>query len=465
MARKDSASEIRDRLCEELTARLGDSGWRSVEGPNRRASVLATYDRPMTDDFAATAQVGRAFIVPDVPPVRIPIPRVGVSYEPLRRLGPTLSGRDWTTILYQNPTEIAAWAGKWPGEIASRGDVSSIAEAMATLIDQRAVAFAGRHASVDALLKAYGWGSSDVVEPVVAALLLAAGRLDDARRALTLCRQESEAQDDDRQLIYQLGRQLQVGVRAGPTVCAPPTGGYRMAVTRPTLASTLREARIRHGAIEAARKARGCTDRSVLANIIRGYLEQRDMREEPLWIEQQVEMLYLKGASAATAKKKAVYEAAEECFAIGASIVGVLRGKIPANMPVPSWLEPPAAAVYVVPQEQSPGHRWAEVVLRVSSLKRLDEIYAATPRRSTNVRSVTLAAWLARGADAGGVTVNIGDSAVGSLDRETERDYDDIVAIAFARRELPRVTVRLTRIATRADGYLLEVARPARVLG
>lgn len=462
MRRHDTATAIRAQLCNELTMRLGDAGWHVVHLPSEPTLRMAAYIRPLDDEFAATVEIFCSAKVPDILPIRLPPPRIGVSYEPIRRLGPLLDGRDWTAILYRDPNESVDQDRECSLALAKIGEISVTVAALASTIERDAVPFAERYSSVDALLTAHGWGQCRNVPRVVPTLLTAANRFDEARTALDLYRQKLNPSVRDQQLAYQLTRWLERGTSPDPRSYQLSPTYAPQRTTKDSLISVWRSARARDDAIQAVDHTRKNCQPSQLLEMLRAELARRNLSEEPLWIHQQIEILSTKHSPPdPTRETEARPKFGKVLRDIGATVVQALNAAEELNRAVPKWLQPPAAAVYSMPQSHDPGHRWAEVQLNHGSLEQLDRIYSAVPRPFRNVSSVTLDAWLSETPlDDHGVAVYIGGMLVGTLNPEIENDYRPVMAAAARREEMARLASRLTPISTQREGYLLEIARP-----
>src|SRR5947208_2655741 len=86
-------------LRRELIARLEASGWALADSRHEDKGVLIRPLRPLTDGFAATAEVDLVPASPDRPPVAVNDVSVGVAYEPLRRLLALLGDRFGLALL------------------------------------------------------------------------------------------------------------------------------------------------------------------------------------------------------------------------------------------------------------------------------------------------------------------------------------------------------------------------------
>lgn len=244
-------------------------------------------------------------------------------------------------------------------------------------------------------------------------------------------------------------------------------------VTRPgdadagqPLGSLRREVLARREAIQAIREAAKASNRFELTTALRAELARRGVHEEPLWIEQQIDLLLANPRHPRLApheELRAIGQAGKGLGAVGLIIIKALRGQKPPTTAPPAWLAPPTAARYSVAQSQEPGRRWAEVTLNDGSSEYLDRAYSAMPRPFKHVsNSVTLDAWLTeRSNDRQKLDVCLGETHVGTLDLELETAYQPFIASASIQGELPRVPTRLTPIAARPEGYLMEIARPA----
>lgn len=146
---RGDAAGLRQQLRDELAAHLAPAGWYQVPANDDHSMTLAAFVCPLSDDFAATAEYTRALSTPDRPPVRITQPMLGVAYEPLRRVWPLLG--DYVRIAAL--TDLPESAGRM--EIHTQDDVAPVAKQLTGFALERAVAFAERYTSVDALLEAH----------------------------------------------------------------------------------------------------------------------------------------------------------------------------------------------------------------------------------------------------------------------------------------------------------------------
>jgi hypothetical protein len=186
--------------------------------------TLAAFVRPLSDDFAATAEYTRALSTPDRPPVRITQPMLGVVYEPLRRLWPLFGDYVRIAALTDLPESACGM------EVHAQADVAPAAKQLAGLALERAVAFAERYTSVDALLEAHRDDEAGGSNQVVPALLAAAGRFEEARSALARHRPDvdvPEAKRRERRFLYQLTRWIDSGGDPALLPSAPPPAPLR----------------------------------------------------------------------------------------------------------------------------------------------------------------------------------------------------------------------------------------------
>jgi hypothetical protein len=461
---RGEAARLRGQLRDELAACLAPAGWSPIDGEGDDSMVLAGFVRPLSDEFAATAEYTRGLSMPDRPPVRITQPLFGVAYEPLRRLWPLLSDRVRIAALTESVGDMPERARVCRMEVHTQAEVAPVAKQLAGLALEQAVAFAERYTSVDALLEAHRDDESEGVNMVVPALLAASGRFEEARSALARYRRGLDIPEEgrrERRFVYQLTRWIDSG--GDPTLLPsepPPRRSGRSG--RRSVTEAWHEAHSRREAVEAVRQARSGHDRSELRAMLESGLARCGAAMDPLGVEQAIDQLW-------TSQGERAREGAHALKAlgkIGLTVANVIRTRELPELPdmsVPDWLEPPARAVYAVPRCHDPGRQWTAVQLDEGSAAWLQRVHAAVPRLIKIVASATLDAWLDWGPsqDEGGLLqVYLGERRVGLLDEAATAIYRDVVAAAAQREELPCVEARLTPIVTEG-GYLLEVALPA----
>lgn len=426
--------------------------------------VLAGFVRPLSGEFAATAEYHCAFKMPDRPPVRVTQPIFGVAYEPLRRLWPLLEDHLRIAALTERVEDMPERARVCGIDVHTKADVAPVAKQLAGLALERAVAFAERYTSVDALLEAHRDDESEGVNMIVPALLAASGRFEEARSALARYRREvdtSEGSRRERRFVYQLTRWIDSGGSPALLPSQPPPRRYE----RPERRSATEiwcEVRARKEAVEAVRQAVSGHDHSELRAMLESELAGRGASMEPLGVEQAIDQLWTSRGERA----RQGAEALKTLGKIGLIVANVIRTRELPELPdmsAPDWLEPPARAVYAVPRCHDPGRQWTAVQLDEVSTEWLQRVHAAVPRLIKIVESATLDAWLDWGPsqDEGHLLhVHLGERRVGLLDEDATVIYSDVVDAAAQREELPCVEARLTPIDAEA-GYLLEVALPA----
>jgi hypothetical protein len=462
--RQGEAAELREQLRGELAARLAPAGWCPVDGEGDFSMVLAGFVRPLSDEFAATAEYSRALSTPDHPPVRITQPMFGVAYEPLRRLWPLLDDHVRIAALTESVEDMPERARVCRMEVSTQAEVVAVADQLAGLALEEAVAFAKRYTSVDALLEAHGDDESEEVNTVVPALLAAAGRFDEARCALARYRRGTDVPEEsrrERRFVYQLTRWIDSGGDLSLLPSEPPPRRYEHSERR-SVTETWREVRAHNEAVEAVKRTGSGHDRSELRTMLESELAQRGVGMDPLQVEQRIDQLWTSHAERARQGAQALKTLGK----IGLTVANAIRTRELPELPdmsVPEWLEPPARAVYSVPQSSDPSRQWTAVQLEEGSNEWLQRVHAAVPRLIKSVQSATLDAWIDHGPakESGGLLeVHLGDRRVGWLDQDATTTYTQVVDAAAQREELPCMGARLTPITAEA-GYLLEVALPA----
>ena len=192
--------------------------------------------------------------------------------------------------------------------------------------------------------------------------------------------------------------------------------------------------------------------------MLQSELARRGVDENPLWFEERLDPLETTRAERAQQGVQALKTLGKFGLFVAKAIREHELPDLP-DMSVPDWLEPPAPAVYAVPQRRDPGRQWTAVRLQEGIEEWLPLVHAALPRLIKMVESATLEAWLVREQGDDHLSVHLGDRRVGSLDEESTVAYRDAIDAAAKRAELVCVEARLTPIAAE-QRYLLEVALP-----
>ena len=149
-----------------------------------------------------TVQINRASSWPDRAPVVVSDLMAGVWHAVLPAPAPTLGGIQYA-VLFGSPgpdfgdeDDDEDWDDQqeeddedsWEGErfqVRTEADVPSVAEQLAELAKERAQSFGDKIATVDVLLSRLGDSAAEYFDVRRAAVLAAAGRYEEASRALT----------------------------------------------------------------------------------------------------------------------------------------------------------------------------------------------------------------------------------------------------------------------------------------
>lgn len=441
------------RVAEEL---MLSRGW-SAEGGDR--SIGARFARLVSEGFVATAWLcpGRGPLrrgggggwEGHEPPLNA-FAMVGVSCPAADRIVRALSAdRGSPVAISEDVGDLLSPPRDVRIKITSTDQVRAAAESLVALVDEHAVAFASEYASVDALLAGLRSQSVDGDEWwYVPALLVACGRQDEAREALTSYGQTVDSQGF-RRLSTQLTRlldgevtleELEGAIPADPVRSPGSTGSIR------EIAAKQREAR---AAVDAVRAASDGTTRDQHRELLRAELERRGLSESATWVESRLDTLEPDYKAPSTASALA---------SLGKLALAVRRAvKMPEPADDPAWLVPPARASYDLalysPEELA-------VDLDPDAEDWLDRVHAAANFRVGDV--VRLTVWLdwATAADAEPLlAVAIGANRVGRLNTRASQAFATAMAAAAIRGELPRTTGQLTRRPT-SPRYILEIPRP-----
>jgi len=300
MARQEPA-ELRALLRERLVVALAPAGW--VAAGRGSSFVLAEFVRQLDHEMAATATVGLATSVPDRLPVTLTDLLVGVSYEPLRALWPLLGDRYRLALLHES-VSLTERAGEdddprqedEPGlNVASRPEAEAAVDRIAALVLKDGLTVAESFSTREALLMEFGYVDPPVsVQQPAVAILAAAGRFEDARRALGCYRPVTGHRDEDREarrFVRQIGRYIDSRGDASIVPDEPPPSTDD-APERPSVSDAWRHSRARGEAVRAVRAMSSRSGRGELHAALERELTARGLTESPLWLEQTLDHLY-----------------------------------------------------------------------------------------------------------------------------------------------------------------------------
>jgi hypothetical protein len=445
MGRADEASQLRAALRRGLAARLEGSAWSAVQDGREGPFVLAQLVRPLADGFAATAEVLLSSVSPDRPPVLVNDVSLGLAYEPLRRLWPLLGDRFQLALVATSAREADDDESAL-FELGATREVPHAVEALASVILDRAVPYAQRYASFDALLAAFADGD-DIRRP---ALLAAAGRFDEAAAALARYeppRESGAFARQERRTAYQLRRW--VSSRGDPSLLpdGPPPSALDDTPRRPSFAQATADVRARREAVEEVRRAGPGRDREAVRALLEDALARRGVTESPLSIEFTLDHLWDTPAD----RVRQGFQGLKALSRFGLGLAKAIRDHELPDMSTPEWLEPPEPAFYELPR----GDRWIEAALDRGVEDWLERVRQEARPRAFGLAS--LHAWLAPAPD--GIAVHIGDRRIGLIAGDAVPAYAPVMRAAAFREELPCLRARLARRG-QPPRPILELALP-----
>jgi hypothetical protein len=337
---------------------------------------------------------------------------------------------------------------EWP--IRSAEDAQTVAARVATLVRDQAFTFAAEHATLEAMLE---WFEQDDGPQRYQrlALLGAAGRFDDARAGLESFDPadfpNGSDPDGGERFVRQLRRWIDSGGDPRLRTAAPPPPRHDNPAD--SAGAIWNRARDEHHAVQAVRRQADHLSRDELREQLISELAQRDLRKNPVWIEQTLDTMSL-------SRPEQWQRTSEMLGRLGAGLMRAARDRRLPDLSVPERLAPPVRAVYAVPRH--PNHLRIAVDLDPEAGGWLDEVYAALPKVLDT--PVDFDAWLRDdGANDGRLTVNIGAHRVGRLDERSTASFVPVMRAAAQRDELPYTAAALRRLDP--GGYLLEVQLPA----
>jgi hypothetical protein len=310
----------------------------------------------------------------------------------------------------------------------------------------------------------------DPLTELVPALLVGAGRYDEARRALEACAEPSwqrMAGANDRRLVRQLARWIeQDGKLPLPTTPArwpaqlPPAGGRfkRQPGYRKFMAEHRPEPRAQNDAMRAVRAVSKGKSREQIRELLRSELETREVDMQPVQFEMSVDILATESEPFGRARL-----AWRGLKALGGLIdrESPLRRisadgppPEPEEAPDPAWARTPDRAAYPI---WSVTRDRVLVQLDADAVRRLDELMLDRPGRFANR---TVEVWLSRDetsqSSESALVVHIGSKRIGRIDGEGARTFRAPIEAAAERDEEARTDARLTRMDGTA-AYVLDL--------
>jgi hypothetical protein len=441
-------------LGEAFLAELAPPGWELVDADATPSPISVALSLPVGPEFSAIAElVGMETGSKDAFPIDLLGLNVGVGYEPLRRLSPLVGGSFSLAHVREDADELAGSPQSWPVTVDDSEQAASVGRELARLVSATALPFAEKYSTVDSLLDDQG---GDVL--TTAALLVAAGRFDEAASVLAAFEARDETRRGRQQrerATYQLRRLIEnrgdVVVPSEP----PPEKTARVpAAVREWLPPVTAAAAAKLEAIRAVEQRLG-DDRdpdAVRAELVTEY-ERRGVRESPLSIEHTIERI-------CRPPSRGGWSAAADALRCAAAFKSALADpRRRGGQPLP-WLAPPARAAYRMPA--APEDVWDRVDVAGEHLAWVQEVFEKAPRAGDIVH---LEAWLDSqdaADESADVAVYIGERRAGALTSDTASSYRPLLRAAMTRAELPCLAARLSHPPTYA-GYLLELHRPGAV--
>jgi len=337
-------------------------------------------------------------------------------------------------------------------ELRTLADADRLAAELAEAALERAVPYAKRYATFDALLERVAWNRTVSVR--YAALLAAAGRFEEAKASLPRLPAPvpgAQAVRVEQRAARQLERWIESGGDPALIPEAPPPPRYESS-SSPSMSKLWHESRGASAAVEAVRREGVGKKREELRAMLERELAERGVSESPLWIEQTLDHLHDTSAE----KRELLVKGLIGPGKLGIkAFKGIREGRPLPDLSVPDWLAPPARAAWPVARQHP--DRWAEVQLADGSGEWLDRAYHAIPRLVGSTAS--LEAWLDWDTDEERLGVYIGERRVGTLDESATTPYRSVMQAAGERDESPSMQARLTP-RPRPAGYLLELQLP-----
>jgi len=453
--------ELHRLLRDGLTETMAQSGWvvDLAEDTEPGGWMVGAFRVPIGEEFAAAVQFelstpSRYSHLPlEVTGV------VGVSYERAYRLWPVV----WDGEQYELAVELADLVDATPpltAKVSTPSDVRRAVTLLARPVLAHAVEWAGRYATVDAVLDACQHDPifADRQRMVVPVVLAAAGRHDEARSALASYFAVQDPRTEGREyrrFAYQLNRWLDSGAELPPPPRGPvgePLPFDPEAPPRKTREQREAERDAFRQAVDAVRHDGGHKTRDELRAMLQGEFTSREVvLDDPLELEMALDAV--EAGDSRSARRRLGFDLLKTV--VGGIVQAVRSREAP---PIPTWLEPPPHAAHRVWLDP---RRWVTITPDPGVEPFLQRVFDAIPTRILD--SVHVDAWLQQdpepGAAGSRIGVQIGTHRVGTIKGTDQARYEPTMELAARRAEQPLVEARITRL--RDGGWLLALGTPA----
>jgi hypothetical protein len=448
-------AEVRGELRSRLATVLTTGGW--TLDPVRESLFgslgIAAFRRPITDEFSVTAE-----FEDDQGPVLSVSAEFFVSYERSYRLWPVV--QDYPVSAEIEVSETGRDAPKVREDFRV---VVGSARALPGAVDKlsamaaRAVTEASDMASVDVVLEVLRSREVDSRADAIPVVLAAAGRFDEARRAIDEYRALRDPYThtaDYRRLASRLTGWIDAGaVLPGPpaplqvradneeTFEPPPAFEH---VEPLSFLQVWRQSKERSAQLKAARaaveKQRLGKSRDELRVLYEAELAARRLTGQP----RATELVLDRIEAGSPAEKRAVgWRAMGEIAGLVTTTVKDLKA---IGQPPAAWLEPPLAASYEVLHRHG---EWFAVETDPLAQPVLDRALEGVVHGSWRDDRVNFDAWLTAANDEAAGTrrlgVHVGVVAVAQLSQEDSDRFATAFDAAATRGELPFMAARITR--------------------
>ena len=454
MASGRDEQELRELLTAGVGARLAPTGWEILKIRDR-TFTLAAFRLALEGPFAAIAELGTpARIIGPRLPLQLTGVSVGVSYEPLRDLAPLLDRFDHPLVTESiwpqaENSDTKTKSHERSMQISTREDAERAAEAVAAEISEHALLFAERHADLEGLVRRFSDSDDERQRLTPAALLTAAGRIDEAQARLEelVAVKPTERNRWIRRGAYQLRRWI--AHNGDPSLIPgefPPRrtdDDHRMSLSE----NWGEQQRMRTALSEFRTQAAGKT-REQARVILRDTLIRHGRLEQgPIWIEGELDRLQ-------TTSGDQLRSGLHTLALIGLGTAKALQSRKLPDFSAPDRFEPPDHALYETPHTSAQ----TAVIIDPDAREWLLDVYHQA-RRHLDIARFTV--WLRH--TTGPVEapteleVLLGDRRIGTISQESQPNYTGLLATAQARAESPCLDIHLT---LHGDDLLVAIGKP-----